>query len=70
MELRQTSWHDGIEALGHVNFEPADAAKRLDDHYPLLHKYWAHLTWERVSKDAPEWDYPAFWDRLAHVTTG
>jgi len=24
----------------------------------LLHKYLAHLTWDRVSKDAPAWGYP------------
>ena len=37
---------------------PADAVTRLDDHYPLLHKYLTHLTWERVSQDAPIWNYP------------
>jgi hypothetical protein len=37
---------------------PPEAVKRLNDHYLLLHKYLAHLTWERVSKDAPVWDYP------------
>ena len=40
------------------SLEPADAVKRLDDRYLLLHKYLAHLTWERVSKDAPIWNYP------------
>jgi len=37
---------------------PGDAVKRLNGHYLLLHKYLAHLTWERVSEDAPAWDYP------------
>lgn len=38
---------------------PADATKRLNKNYPLLHKYLAHLTWERVSRSAPDWDYPS-----------
>jgi hypothetical protein len=37
---------------------PPEAVKRLNDHYQLLHKYLAHLTWDRVIKDAPAWDYP------------
>jgi hypothetical protein len=38
--------------------EPSEAVKRLNTNNRLLHKYLAHLTWERVSKDAPGWDYP------------
>lgn len=38
--------------------KPTEAAQRLNDNNRLLHKYLAHLTWERVSHDAPAWDYP------------
>jgi hypothetical protein len=38
--------------------QPSDAVKRLQANYQLLHKYLAHLTWERVDPSAPPWTYP------------
>ena len=38
--------------------EPLEAVTRLDANNRLLHKYLAHLTWERVSHDAPVLNYP------------
>jgi len=46
---------------------PDDAVERLHGHYRLLNKYLAHLTWERVSKDAPAWDYPNIADDVVDV---
>ncbi len=37
---------------------PLAAAGRLKDSIRLLHKYLAHLAWDRVSADAPAWNYP------------
>ena len=38
--------------------EPLDAVGRLSANVRLLHKYLAHLTWERVSPNAPALNYP------------
>lgn len=38
--------------------QPSEAVERLNSNNRLLHKYLAHLTWERVSQGAPVWDYP------------
>ncbi len=40
------------------NPEPLDAVARLSINVRLLHKYLAHLTWERVSLNAPVLNYP------------
>ena len=38
--------------------EPSEAVNRLNANNRLLHKYLAHLTWERVDPDAPALNYP------------
>ena len=46
---------------------PEKAIKRLKDNYPLLHKYLAHLTWERADRQAPAWNYPEIASDLIDV---
>lgn len=45
--------------FGTVDWQPgpADAVTRIRSHMPVINKRLAHLTWERVSGEPPEWRY-------------
>lgn len=46
---------------------PQDVAKRLRERQQMLHRYLAHLTWERVDRSAPAWEYPTVADDVLQV---
>ena len=45
--------------FGSVDWQPgpADAVARVQSNVPVIDKHLAHLTWERVSGEPPEWRY-------------
>jgi hypothetical protein len=45
--------------FGSVDWQPgpADAVARIESNSPVIDKHLAHLTWERVSNEPPEWRY-------------
>ena len=46
---------------------PVPAVANAYEAYPLLNKYLAHLTWQRVSPAAPEWNYPTIAADVASI---
>lgn len=46
---------------------PADAADRLVQSYPVMNILLAHMTWERVDKATPNWNYPNIADDIIEV---
>ncbi|GAA2085187.1 hypothetical protein GCM10009725_20450 [Aeromicrobium tamlense] len=59
--LLESGWGSDIRRTDFApewNPEPLDAVARLNANARLLHKYLAHLTWERASLNAPVLNYP------------